>query len=233
MKFKLSPEDKAKALAAVNQRIMRIAKQLATTRILIWTEKGGDGKTALTCALAFEFDFSVITNEHRSPLAQIFPEGDVLVLEKDEPFPFVPEGNRVIFDCKGAADDVVIGAAENADIIIVPVKDHSDAQLLMFLESMAAMIPHNPNIIMVANAVPRGKFSKTRQRIAEHYPDLPLIEIKESSAFNWVSNEGMSISQLMKEKPASCSAFASIRDQILDLAQVIAFEATQKKAKAA
>lgn len=233
MKFKLTPQQKLEAHEAVEARIKRIAKTLETTRILIWTEKGGDGKTSLASALALEFDFSVITNEHRSPLPQILPADDVTVIGKDDDFPVVPVGNRVIIDCKGAADEAVGPAAQNSDVIIIPVKDHSDAQLYMFLESMSAMMNHNQKIVMVANACERGKFGKTSQRIKKFYPDLPLVEIRDSKAFSWVMNEGKSISTLVKEIPIGCSGFAGVRDQILGLAEIVAFEATQPASEAA
>lgn len=244
---KLTPKQKDAAFEAVKNRIAKIAKNLSTTRILIWTETGGEGKTSLSASLALEFDFHVITNEPGGAIACSLPEDDCTVLDQNAEFPYVDEGMRVIFDCKGAADVNVGPAAQNADIILIPIKDHSDAHLLRMRQSIDAMTPHNPNIVIVANHCERGKFKRTRERIQAHYPDLPIIEVSETKGFRWVINKGMSLSALVANagkvltdndgkpllddngKPekldACCASFGSIRDQILALAEIVSFEA--------
>ena len=233
MKFKLSPEQKAQADKALMDRIKKIAGLLSTTQILIWTQKGGDGKTALAAAFALEFDFTVMTNEPNTPLPQILPEGDVDIIGEGEQFTVVPPGYRNIIDCKGALDEAVGPAAKNSDVIIIPVKDHSDAQLYIFLESVALMLEHNKKIVLVANACERGKFARTEKRIRDIHPDLPIVEIRDSKIFRHVSDHGMSISQLIKERPADCSNCGAVLDQFLALAEIVAFEASQPAQQAA
>ena len=201
-------------------------------RIAIWTNKGGQGKTSLALALALEFDFPVMTNDFHSPIDSVLPEGDAYHLQPGEDFPAIPAGNKVILDMGGNAEARVVAAANNADVILMPVIYNSPQEMKVFLESVAEMKQHNPRIVLVVNGCKRGKFKSISEIINNYFPQFPILEVKESRAFARVVEEGKSIAQMMNENPLNRFHFKEVHRQLSFLHEVLCFESANS-AKAA
>lgn len=194
-------------------------------RIAIWTEKGGQGKTSLALAIALEYDFPVITNDLKSPIDKVLPDGDAYHLATNEDFPEVPVGNKIIFDLGGKAEDRVTTALYNSDIVIIPVIYNAPQEMTGLLESISEAQRHNNNIIIVVNGSKRGKFQTTAEIIRGHFPDYPILEVKETRAFAWIVDLGLPLSKIIEGEPLGERYFREAYRQLAHLMTVIEFEA--------
>lgn len=182
-------------------------------RITIWSPKGGQGKTSLALAIAMEFKFLVVTNDTHSPIDSTLPEGTAMRLAPGEAFPDVPKSEKLIYDLGGNSEARVISAAKDSDIVLMPVIYGSPYEMQVFLEGVKEMLAINPNIILIVNSCPRGKFGDTCEIINQFY-DLPIIEIKQSRAFARMIIEGKSIGEMCSTSKLSNFHFGSVRKQL-------------------
>lgn len=189
-------------------------------RITIWQAKGGQGKTSLALAIAFEFGFYVVTNDTLSPIADILPEGEGYSLSPGEDFPPVPEDIRLIYDLGGKTEDRVITAAKNSDVVIMPLIYNNPIEMQVFLESVAEMADVNNKILLVVNACKPRAFAKTKAIIQEALKDIgdfPIVEIKETSAFRQMVEQGMSIKELCESSPLLQYHYGQVNRQVTNL----------------
>ena len=186
-------------------------------KITVWSPKGGQGKTSLSLAIAMEFGFLVVTNDTHSPIDEVMPEGHAMRLAPGEAFPEIEEGDKLIYDLGGNSEARVIEAAKQSDAVIMPVIYGSEFEMQVFLEGVAEMLAINPKILLVVNGSDKRKFGATCEIIAEHFPDLPIVEMKKTSFFSRMIVEGKSISDICNSNPLLNFHFKSVKAQLAAL----------------
>lgn len=201
--------------------------------ITVWTNKGGNAKSSISLAFSLEFGFPIVTNDTASPIGEILGEGWAIVLDLDEDIPedILTSGDKVLFDLGGKAEDRVVIAAQHSDVIIMPIIHRSRWEMDVFKLSVDAMLDINPNIVLVAAGTKPAQLKKTMQELSHCYPNLPLLEISESTAFTRMAEEGKSIKDICSDEPFLAHHYAKITKQLHKLMQV-AFEVSEN-AKAA
>lgn len=181
-------------------------------KIVVYSAKGGVGKSPISQNIAFDRGYPVGTNELSHLYADLLPENRVLEVEEGEEFPELPKETNMIFDLggslsKGSAPSIV-SALRQADLVIVPCFNDADAinkSALTILEVREV----NPNILVVATKLEkRGKESFTDwsqsyefqyitgqldARTDHQWPALPL---KMTRVFEAVREQRKSISQI-------------------------------------
>lgn len=175
-------------------------------KILLYSLKGGQGKTSIACALSLELNWPVITNDVHSPLEEILPEEMVLKLEPNDELPSADElgadtkEESLIFDFGGYLDPRIITALEISDVVIIPVSDFGkklDTQ--GFISSIAEAESYNKNIVIVLNKMREEDAAAVRSELKKHKYSYPIFELRKSEAVEKMLNEKKSISGIVKE----------------------------------
>lgn len=163
---------------------------------VIWNLKGGQGKTTLALSLALLYDYGVITNDSYSPIDKTLPKGKCLKVGQDEKVPLVKEGQKVIYDFGGHADNRIIEVIKKAKTVIIPIIYKSPYDMQVTIQSIQEMEAYNKNIIIVVNATKKGDFERTEKVLREFFK-YPLLEVKESTVFIKSIEKKKSIQELM------------------------------------
>lgn len=201
-------------------------------RITIWTPKGGQGKTSLSLAIAKDHDFLVVTNDTHSPIDEVLPEGKAYRLSPGEAFPEIPSSEKVIYDLGGNSEARVIAAAQDSDVVIMPVIYNSAFEMQVFLEGVAEMLNINPNILLVVNGCEKRSFEATKQIIEGYFPHLPVVEIRKTTAFSRIISDGLSLSEMCARSGLDNYHFGTVKRQLAHLMQAAFKVCTEQKAAA-
>lgn len=178
-------------------------KKTNISKITLYSLKGGQGKTSISCALSLELGWPVITNDIHSPIEEVLAEEMVLKLEPQEMLPKaedLDEGN-LIFDFGGYLDPRIVPALEVSDLIIIPVSDFGrklDTQGL--ISTIAEVESYNENIMIILNKMNEEDAGKVRAELKKHKYLYPIYEIRKSEAIEKMLNEKKAISEIVKAK---------------------------------
>lgn len=167
-------------------------------KITIFNLKGGQGKTTLSIALATLYDFFIVTNDEYSPIDSVLEEGKVKHLVQGEGLPDVPDDIDLIYDFGGHPDKRVIDAVKISDQIIIPVYYKSPLDMQTTINTVREIEEYNKNILIVVNLTQKESFEKASEVLNEFF-DYPIFEVKESTAFIKMVEQGKSIKQLMDD----------------------------------
>lgn len=170
-------------------------------KIIVFTLKGGEGKTTIACALALELEWGVITNDPHSDLLPILGEENFLLLEPNDKLPSEKdlEGGDIIFDPGGFVDPRMIDAIKMSDYVLVPVSDFGKKlNTERFIASIFEIEQYNRNILIVLNRITEDNATKAREELKKHKYSYPVFEIKKNEAFEIMLNEGISVSEIVK-----------------------------------
>lgn len=189
-------------------------------RITIWSPKGGQGKTSLALAIALEYEFLVFTNDTHSPIADILPEGESYALAPDEEFPELTGDFNLIYDLGGKSEERVVTAIKDSQVVIMPVIFNSPLEMQVFLEGVEEVSKITKNIILVVNGCKPRAFKNTKEIIQTALEDIgtfPIFEIKDTSAFRNVVENGMSIKELCESNALHNYHFKLVYKQMRQL----------------
>ena len=167
-------------------------------KITVYNIKGGAGKTDISLNLALTMGLAIVTNEPFSPLEKVLDDNRFIKLDHDEELPKIPDEYDVVFDLGGYLDGRAINALKQSGCVIVPVvnefKDvHTTINFIQEIEE------YNNNIIVVANKTQKGDFDNVKAVIKQHYPNYPVLEIKQSRALPNIMKEKKSIGEMAGE----------------------------------
>lgn len=171
------------------------------TKITVYTLKGGEGKTTISCAIALEGDWAIITNDVHSDLTSALDESAYLVLEPDMPLPTKEdlEGGNIIFDPGGFLDVRMIEAIKMSDHVIIPVSDFGKKlSTERFFASIHEIEQYNKNIVIVLNKISESDSISARKELKKMGYKYPIFDIKKNEAFEIMINEGVPVSEIVK-----------------------------------
>lgn len=149
-------------------------------KIGIYSDKGGQGKTFIAANLALSLEYAVVSNEpHRRTLDKILPEGAVVKLASEEPFPKISENANAIFDFGGFLDSRVSNALEASDIVLVPVVNEQE-EVQAAVDCVGNIEEFNKNIVIIANKATPGDYEDVQKIMKRFYPDYPVLRLRNS-----------------------------------------------------
>lgn len=166
-------------------------------KILIWSLKGGVGKSHLSMAIGLEHGFVIVTNELLSPVAKIYPAGKIKTLAKNESVPVLPDSVNVVYDFMGAPDDRALNTCKIVDTVIIPTTNEGTFDIQHALESINQLKDYKHKILVVVNKTQAGDYEEVKNIINKFYPSVPVFELKYSKAISGISKTGKSISGQM------------------------------------
>jgi MinD-like ATPase involved in chromosome partitioning or flagellar assembly len=188
-------------------------------KFIVWTIKGGDGKTSISAEIAMRLKLPIITNEPYTTLDIIFNEDNLLQLKKDEPVPNY-ENQGMIFDFGGYIDERVIDAIKQSDYILVPtIPEISDIQVL--INSIMEIQKYNQNIVIVVNKTESEKDIEIVKNAVQNIGNFPIFEIKKSRALPNIYVDKMSIDQMVKTSKIKAWHYNKVDKQFSDIIKFI------------
>ncbi|MCP4481327.1 MAG: ParA family protein [bacterium] len=162
-------------------------------KFIVWTIKGGDGKTSISAEIAMRLNLPIITNEPYTTLDLIFNEDKLLQLKKNEVIPFY-KNQGIVFDFGGYIDSRVIEALKQSDYVLVPtIPEISDIQVL--INSILEIQKYNKNIIVIVNKTENDTDVEIVKKAIGQLGSFPVFEIKKSLS---VTNRNAFILQEIK-----------------------------------
>ena len=193
-------------------------------KIMVYNIKGGQGKTDIALNIALTLGFNLLTNEPLSPVELVLPAERFLKLKAKEVCPVLPDDFDLVFDFGGYLDDRAIVALQQSDYVLVPViNEFKDVHTTVnFIQEIEA---YNSKIIIIANKTVRRKkgsdFNDIKNIMAEHYPDYPVFEIKQSRALPNLLTEKKSISEMVAEGGLKRYNYAAVKEQFDAILEVL------------
>jgi MinD-like ATPase involved in chromosome partitioning or flagellar assembly len=188
-------------------------------KFIVWTIKGGDGKTSIAAEIALRLDLPIITNEPYTTLDIIFSEERLLQLKRDEAVPYY-EGCGMMFDFGGYIDDRVIDALKQCDFVLVPtIPEISDIQIL--LNSVVEIQKYNKNIVVIVNKTESDKDVDVVKNALDNIGKFPIFEIKKTRGLPNIYVEKKSISQMVKESKISAWHYGKVDKQFEEIVNFI------------
>ena len=181
-------------------------------KFLVWSVKGGVGKTNLSAELCLRLKYPDITNEIDSMLSRILPAGRLKVLGRKEPLPKLDCG--VIFDFAGNALDMrIIDALDQCHYAIIPTTSQA-SELQGCINTIKELEKdYGHKIVVVANRTKKKESLTAVLNVICKIGKFPIFEIKESTALPNIYLRKKSISKMMEDNPLMNYHYKIVSDQ--------------------
>jgi MinD-like ATPase involved in chromosome partitioning or flagellar assembly len=166
-----------------------------TTRVCVWSIKGGVGKTTQSLLLNLTLGITIVTNEEHTLLENILSNDDLIILDAQQEVPQVDKKYSVIFDFAGGIhrDKRIKSAIEQSDFLIIPTTPRiSDIKgLISTLKELEddKKVLTNKKVLIVINAYKTvDELKEAIEYIQELYKEknikteYPILKLKYSKA---------------------------------------------------
>ncbi len=220
-------------------------------KIVVYSGKGGDGKTPIATNIALDRNYGIGTNEHFHIFDGFIPDDNLLALKANEPFPEIPDDIDIVFDLAGSITEnsvSIVSALRQADIVIVPISNEVKA-LVAGIGTIREIQRFTNNILVVATKLEKGRkeiftddwtqseeFQNVKNQVETHLGQLPVLPLRFSKVFNAIFENEKSIKQLMDSDPLARHNYRQVCDQFEEIYKFIdgvSANAEQKQSKSA
>lgn len=187
-------------------------------KILIWTPKGGTGKTSIATALLQQIgNYQIITNDKMNPYNLILSKEQYYLLPDDRNIPVFKEDVNLIYDFGGFGDQRIPDLIQQSKDLIVLIPFTPDIVSFQSAISIFNEIKDlNNNIFFVLNRAKKGDYDTFKKQMDKMKINKTLLEIKESKLFGNMFNKQQSVSDVKQNKLLSYS-YKQVLGQINDL----------------
>lgn len=214
---------------------------------MVYTMRGGEGKTALAMYIAFETGAGIITNEEYTILEEYLPSERLYILKSGQAVPKPKDDWNALYDLAGAPDSRVLEIAEQCQNVIIPVS-YDDDSFKRGFGTIAEIEKVNKNIVIVANCmrdtdfkaekVKKGESKKGRKKAqdfhfdaikekVEEYFDYPVYPLFKTKSFQRIRETKKSVSELLEQSPfpdLAKSWFEPSRTQMENIMEAIGYD---------
>lgn len=187
-------------------------------RIMIYSLKGGVGKTAISLNLALELDIGIVTNDVLTPFERVLNEERILKLFPTDIMPDLEE-NDAIFDFGGYPDSRAISVLKQSNHVIIPVNNNDINSLETSVNSIVEIEKYNKNIIIVATQTKKNDFEEIREIMKLNF-SYPVLNLKFSKAYSKIWEEKKSISNMVKEGGLKSYHYSEVKQQFDHLIKI-------------
>ena len=169
--------------------------------ILIYSLKGGVGKTSIAANLALTLGYSIISNEPYSFIDKVLPSQKCLKLVPGQDLPPAKaiKDQGVIFDFGGHLDERVIDAIKMSNLVIVPIIDTDDVNIQPFLGTLMEIGKVTKNIAIILNRMSVDECKEMQKALKKAGYNYPTFEIKKSKVFNEVLKTKNSVREIVEQ----------------------------------
>ncbi len=220
-------------------------------KIVVYSGKGGDGKTPIATNIVLDRNYGIGTNEHFHIFDGFIPDDNLLALKANEPFPDIPDEIDIVFDLAGSITEnsiSIISALRQADVVIVPISNEVKA-LVAGIGTIKEIKRFTNNILVVATKLEKGRreiftddwtqseeYLNVKNQIEQHVGNLPVLPLRLSKVFNAIFEQEKSIKQLMEADPLARHNYRQVSEQFDKIYEFIdgaEKHAEQKQSKSA
>ena len=153
---------------------------------VVYSIKGGVGKTTLSVQISQMFEHTYVTNDSHSSAHNLMPEEKGFLVSSEE-YDEIPYDHNVVYDFGGFKDTRINDIIKQANKIVIPtLTSIVDVQATM--ATLKDVVEINKNIILVVN---RAKNNNKATELKEYLSDeikkldsninIPIIFVRESS----------------------------------------------------
>jgi cellulose biosynthesis protein BcsQ len=153
---------------------------------VVYSIKGGVGKTTLSVQISQMLDFTYVTNDSHSSAHNLMPEEKGFLVSKEE-YNEIPYDENVVYDFGGFKDTRINDIVKQAQKIVIPTLT-SIVDLQATLATLKDVIEINKNILIVVNRAKNNNKANElkeylKEEISKEYKDIniPIIFVRESS----------------------------------------------------
>lgn len=197
-------------------------------KITIFNIKGGQGKSSIALNLALSMDANIITNDIITPIEDILPSGRFLKIEKDKDFPNIPDEYDldIIYDLGGWIDTRTKRVIEESNLIIIPMINETINNKAS-LVSLQNILQLNKNILVIVNRSEKDDkdcISYLINQLLKEYNyniNIPILEIKNTTAFNKMIDNKESIQNIVKKDPLLAFSYNKVLNQFNEIVNFI------------
>lgn len=204
--------------------------------IVVYSGKGGDGKTPIATNIALDMGFGICTNEHFHIFDSFIPEDDLIAIKSNEPFPTIPDELDVVFDLAGSITEnsiSIISALKQADLVIVPISNEVKA-LVAGIGTLREIKRFTENILVVATKLEKGRkeafcedwnqsseYMNVKNQVHQYVGDFPVTPLRQSKVFNAIFEKEMSIRKIMQSDPLAMHNYKQVASQFDEIYKFI------------
>lgn len=153
---------------------------------VVYSIKGGVGKTTLSVQISQMFDYTYVTNDSHSSAHNLMPEEKGFLVSSEE-YDEIPFDENIVYDFGGFKDTRINNIIKQANKIIIPtLTSIVDVQATMATLKDVAQI--NKNIVIAINRTKNNnKAIELKEYLAEEIKksfqdlDISIIFVRESS----------------------------------------------------
>ena len=172
-------------------------------KCLIWSPKGGCGKTSISVVLKEVLQAQIITNDRNNPYNLLYKENDdyYLLPENIDIPTFNNQNVNVIYDMGGYADKRIKDFIVNIKDLIILIPFNPD---IVSFQSAIAIYNEikelSENIIFIINRAKKGDYDIFREQMEKMNIKKALLEVKESKLFQNIFNKREKIEDVKNNK---------------------------------
>lgn len=153
---------------------------------VIYSIKGGVGKTTLSVQISQMLEYTYVTNDSHSSAHNLMPEEKGFLVSKEE-YDEIPYDENIVYDFGGFKDTRINEIIKQAKKVVIPTLT-SIVDLQATLATLKDVIAINKNIVIVVNRTKNNnKASELKDYLTEEINKLfgnitiPIIFVRESS----------------------------------------------------
>ncbi|MFA6742018.1 MAG: hypothetical protein WCR78_11095 [Arcobacteraceae bacterium] len=154
--------------------------------LVVYSIKGGVGKTTLSVQISQMLDFTYVTNDSHSSAHNLMPEEKGFLVSVEE-YEEIPYDEKVVYDFGGFKDTRINDIIKKSNKILIPTLT-SIVDVQATIATLKDIIEINKNIIIVINrAKNNNKSTDLKEYLLEEIEKLygkvniPIIFVRESS----------------------------------------------------
>jgi hypothetical protein len=169
-------------------------------RVLIYSLKGGQGKTTHSVSYAQYAGLKMVTNDHQNGTLEIYgrilPRGHLKAIKPGERFDPAAYPDTV-FDFAGAFDERVVAAARASDVCVVPICFQSTADAVPALSTVATLQRYTREIVVVINNTEKDEVEVIQEILKAQFPTVPVFVVNRSRYIWRLADEGRTLLELV------------------------------------
>lgn len=154
--------------------------------IVVYSIKGGVGKTTLSVQISQMLDYTYVTNDSHSSAHNLMPEEKGFLVSSEE-YEEIPYDDKVVYDFGGFKDTRINDIIKKSNKVIIPTLT-SIVDVQATLATLKDVIEVNKNIIIVVNRTKNNnKSTELKEYLLEEIEKLygkvniPIIFVRDSS----------------------------------------------------
>lgn len=163
---------------------------------MIWSAKGGVGKTQLSSQLSSSFDSNVITNDVNQSLYKMFPNHCLFIPEINKENQLINKLDRVIFDLGGFVTHEIEDLVEIMDFFIVPSLQDTDSLMGLqnTLNELVRVMGVDPAKIIVIDNMKKKDNNRVQKLVQKTYKDrIKVLPLRASTLYEKSKRKKMTV----------------------------------------